>query len=630
LSVKDREVRGMRTAKTIHELIRERGEKGLPLERVYRLLFNRNLYLEAYGKIYRNKGAMTHGVTDETPDGMSLEKIDAIIEALRYERYQWLPARRVYIPKKSGKKRPLGMPVWSDKLVQEVIRSLLEAYFEPQFSDHSHGFRPKRGCHTAFREIHHEWGGTIWFIEGDISQCFDKLDHELLIETLKEHIHDGRFIRLMQELLDAGYMEDWTYNQTLSGVPQGGVISPILSNILLDKLDKYVENVLIPQYTKGARRKPNLEYHRIMAQSGLQRKKGNTEKAEELRNQAQKMPSKVTNDPDYRRLKYVRYADDFLLGFAGPRSEAEEIKQQLRKFLQEELKLELTEEKTLITHAGSEAARFLGYEVTVMQSDTKRTLTDRNGGKTMCRMINRRIALRVPKDVLEAKVARYMKNGKAIHRAALEEERDYTIVTAYQLEYRGIANYYRLAYNMNTLGKLKWVMETSLTKTLASKHKIPVPKVYEKYGAKLLRDGKEYKGLQVIQPKPDESKKPLVATWGGISLKRNMGATVDDQPPRIYTQGRSELVQRLLADFCELCGSDKDVEMHHERAMRKLHEYPGRPKPPWVIRMIALRRKSIPLCKRCHVAVEYGMPITWPLISLDEIKERRKRSMMQC
>src|SRR5690349_16989612 len=267
LSTKDRKAREMRTADTILGLIKERGNTVLPLERVYKLLYNRNLYLMAYGKIYRNTGAMTHGVTDETPDGMSLAKIDTIIEALRYERFQWLPTRRTYIPKKSGKKRPLGVPVWTDKLVQEVIRSLLEAYFEPQFSDHSHGFRPNRGCHTALREIYHHWRGVTWFIEGDISQCFDKLDHELLIETLKERIHDGRFTRLIQELLDAGYMEDWTYNQTLSGVPQGGVVSPILANILLDKLDKFVETVLIPRYTKGAKKKPHPEYTRMMTQS---------------------------------------------------------------------------------------------------------------------------------------------------------------------------------------------------------------------------------------------------------------------------------------------------------------------------------------------------------------------------
>jgi len=216
----------MQEAKTYLELIRERGKKGLPLERVYRQLFNREFYLAAYGKIYRNKGAMTHGVTEETPDGMSLKKIDTIIELVRYERYEWLPARRTFIPKKNGKKRPLGLPTWSDKLVQEVIRLILEAYYEPQLSEHSHGFRPERGCHTALREIYYTWSGTTWLIEGDISHCFDKLDHELLLKTLSEKIHDGRFINLMRRLFDAGYMEDWTFHETLSGVPQGGIVTP--------------------------------------------------------------------------------------------------------------------------------------------------------------------------------------------------------------------------------------------------------------------------------------------------------------------------------------------------------------------------------------------------------------------
>jgi group II intron reverse transcriptase/maturase len=354
----------MRNAETILELIRQRGKRGLPLERVYKLLFNKNLFLMAYGKIYRNQGAMTHGVTDETPDGMSLEKIDRIIEALRYERYQWLPARRTSIPKKNGKKRPLGVPVWSDKLVQEVIRLILEAYYEPQFSGHSHGFRPGRGCHTALREIYHSWTGTSWFIEGDIAQCFDRLSHELLLQELSEHIQDGRFLNLMRELLDAGYLEAWTFNQTLSGVPQGSIVGPLLSNILLSNLDTYVETVLIPQHTQGIRRRTNPEYEHLRSRSRYQRQQGNVEMAEAVRKHTQTLPSIDPNDPGYRRLRYVRYADDILLGFNGPRSEAEDIKQQLRQFLQEELKLELSIEKTLITNARSRAARFLGYEVT--------------------------------------------------------------------------------------------------------------------------------------------------------------------------------------------------------------------------------------------------------------------------
>jgi group II intron reverse transcriptase/maturase len=443
----------MQDADPILGLIRERGEKGLPMERVYRLLFNRNLYFRAYGKIYRNDGAMTHGITEETPEGMSLEKIDALIEALRYERYQWLPARRVYIPKKNGKKRPLGMPGWSDKLLQEVLRLILEAYFEPRFSDHSHGFRRERGCHTALREIYHKWIGTTWFIEGDISQCFDRLNHELLIQELSEQFHDGRFIRLMRELLDAGYMEDWTYNQTLSGVPQGGVVSPILANILLNKLDRFVEDTLIPQYTKGTKRKLDRRYRRLVEQARRERRKGNVAKANELKKQFQKLPS-VVMSPEFRRLKYVRYADDFLLGFVGTKAEAEEIKRQLRQFLREELKLEWSEERTLITHARSEAARFLGYEVTVHQEDPKQVTTSNRGA---LRSVNGGIGLRVPEDVLKDKCERYMRNGKAVHRTELLHESDFTIVAKYQLEFQGIANYYRTFTDGCGIGRLRLV-----------------------------------------------------------------------------------------------------------------------------------------------------------------------------
>jgi group II intron reverse transcriptase/maturase len=608
----------MQDAETILGLIRERGRRGLPLERVYRLLFNQNLYLRAYGKIYRNTGAMTHGVTDETPDGMSLKKIDALIEALRYERYQWLPARRAYIPKKNGK-RPLGMPVWSDKLLQEVVRLILEAYFEPQFSGHSHGFRPERGCHTALREIYYNWPGTTWFIEGDISQCFEKLDHELLLATLREKIHDGRFINLTKGLLDAGYLEDWTYNQTLSGVPQGGVISPILSNILLDKLDRFAEDTLIPAYTKGDKRRRNPEYQKLMKKAQKCQKEGKSEEARSLKEQAKTMPSQDANDPNFRRLRYVRYADDFLLSFVGTKAEAEEIKRQLQRFLHEELKLELSEAKTLITHARSEAARFLGYEVTVLHEDNQRCAThDR-------RSLNGRIGLQVPKDVLEEKCKRYMRNGKAMHRIELVQESDFTIMATYQLEYRGIANYYRLAYNMHTLNKLRWVMETSLLKTLARKFQVSVSKIARKYEAELEVDGKRCKGLQVVIPR--EERKPLVAAWGGVALSWNIKATLKEKPSVIWRGERSELVQRLLAEVCELCASRDDGEVHHVRKMKNLHEYPGRPKPPWVKRMIALKRKTLLLCRTCHEDVDNGRPLRRQMIEYSEVQAIRKEAM---
>jgi group II intron reverse transcriptase/maturase len=585
------------------ELLHERGKRGLPLERVYRQLYNKKLYFTSYGKIYRNAGAMTPGVTEETVDSMSLEKIDTIIEALRYERYQWEPARRTYIPKRNGKKRPLGMPVWSDKLLGEVIRMILDAYYEPQFSDHSHGFRPGRGCHTALRDIYYNWTGTTWFIEGDIKACFDSFNHELLISTLKERIHDGRFIQLIQRLLDAGYLEDWKYNQTLSGVPQGSILSPILSTILLDKLDMFVETVLIPKYTNGGKRKPNKEYGKLMQKAHRLFKKGQADAAMEVRKQAQQLSSVDAGDPNHRRLKYVRYADDFCLGFVGPKAEAEEIKQQIGAFLQDELKLELSKTKTLITHARSEAARFLGYEITTIQDDKK---LHANGKRN----INGRIGLKVPHDILQEKCKRYKKNGKVKHRAELQNESDYTIISTYQLEFRGIANYYQLAYNMHTLNELRWIMTQSLTKTLACKHKTTARKIVKRHKAEQNIKGINYKVLQALVKR--EGKKPLIATWGGISLKWDIKANLVDQLQRQPWNCRSELEKRLLAQVCEQCGAthltDK-IEVHHIRALKDLNEYTGREKPLWVQKMAARRRKTLVLCRTCHMDIQYGRPV---------------------
>jgi group II intron reverse transcriptase/maturase len=389
----------MQDAGTVLAVLRERGRKGLPCHELYRQMFNKSLYLLAYGNIYPNKGAMTPGASDETADGMSEGKIDLVIKEMRAERYRFAPARRVFIPKKNGKLRPLGLPSWSDKLVGEVVRLLLEAYYEPSFSDHSHGFRKGRGCHTALREIQQTWTGTVWFIEGDISDCYGSVDHEILMGILAGKIRDNRFLRLIRNMLKAGYLEDWQYRDTLSGVPQGGVVSPVLSNVYLHKLDEFVEKELIPQYTRGTRRKDNPGYGRIKQRRASARKRGDREQARKLSREMRALPAKDPMDPGYRRLRYCRYADDHLLGFAGPKAEAEQIKAKLAVFLREELALELNPGKTLITHARTSAARFLGYRITVRHCDTKLT-EDR-------RSVNGSVALQVPPDVIRAKCAPY-------------------------------------------------------------------------------------------------------------------------------------------------------------------------------------------------------------------------------
>jgi len=530
----------MRKADDILTVINERGKKGLHLKRVYRLLFNRDLYLRAYGRIYHNNGAMTRGATDETVDGMSLAKIDAIIDLIRHERYQWMPVRRIMIPKSNGKQRPLGIPTWSDKLLQEVIRSILDAYFEPQFSPLSHGFRPERGCHTALANVQSTWTGTKWFIEGDIKGCFDNIQHRVLLEILQEKIHDGRFINLIQGLLKAGYMENWRYNRTLSGTPQGGIVSPLLANIYLDRLDKFIEGTLIPEFTRGNRRRTATEYHNVYRRMKRREAAGNVEEATELRKLMKDLPTSDMHDPNYRRLKYVRYADDFLLGFIGTKGEAEEIKARIATFLRENLELEMSNEKTLISHAVEEPARFLGHEIKTKFSAQK--------PKT-----NGYISLRIPKDKLKGFCDRYKKLGKPTHRVYLIDNSDFSIVAQYGLEYRGIVQYYLMTDNVRWLDRLHWTMRVSLLKTLARKHKSSVLKMANQFRSVM----EPVRGVEVIIRRKD--KPALYASFGTIPLKRKQFTTLEDVDPkfRIINNNRTEIEQRLLADTCECCDRRK-------------------------------------------------------------------------
>jgi group II intron reverse transcriptase/maturase len=586
----------MQSAETVLDVLRERGRRGLPLDELYRQLFNPQLYLLAYGRIYSNKGAMTPGPDAETADGMTMGKIERIIDALRRERYRFRPVRRLYIPKKDGKQRPLGLPSWSDKLLGEVVRLLLEAYYEPQFSDCSHGFRPGRGCHTALREVARTWTGTTWFIEGDISRCFDQLDHQVTLATLGEKIHDNRLLRLVGQMLRAGYLEDWVWNATLSGAPQGGVLSPCLSNIYLDRLDKFVETVLLPGYTRGVRRRSNPLHRRVTKAIYRARKRGDHAAVRALHKQQRSLPALDPCDPGYRRLRYIRYADDTLLGFTGPKAEAEEIKSRLAQFLHDELKLELSETKTLITHARTSAARFLGYEI-IVQHDNRKITAGR-------RAVNGGIRLRVPIDVIKAKCTRYTQRGKPERRPELMNETDHAIISRYGAEYRGIVQYYLLAGDVYRLTRLHWVMLTSLLKTLAGKHDSTVSKMARKHGATIQTPDGPRKCMQARVQRRD-GRKPLVATFGGIPLRRQHNAILRDREPVPATSRRKELIHRLLAGRCEICGDADQVRVHQIRKLADLDK-PGQPDPPqWVQIMARRRRKTLVVCEPCYASIHH-------------------------
>jgi group II intron reverse transcriptase/maturase len=581
----------MQNAETVLGVLRERGRRGLPCEELYRQLLNPHLFLTAHGRIYANHGAMTPGACGETADGMSLAKIGRIIDALRHERYRFQPVRRVYIPKKSGAMRPLGLPSWQDKLVGEVMRLLLEAYYEPTFSSRSHGFRPGRGCHTALTDIAVSWTGTTWFIEGDISDCFGSLDHEIMVTILAEKIHDNRFLRLIKQMLQAGYLEDWEWNATLSGAPQGGIVSPVLSNIYLDRLDKFVETVLIPEYTRGTGRAPSPAYREVKNAARRAWSRGDRAKVRELRQQLRSLPSGDPRDPGFRRLRYARYADDHLLGFTGPKAEAEEIKARLAQFLRDDLKLELSQEKTLITHARSGAARFLGYEITVQHS------RDRP-------QVNGAVRLRVPRAVITAKCAPYLAHGKPERRTELMNLTDLQIISAYGAEYRGIIQYYLLAGDVCRLNRLEWVASTSMLKTLAAKHGSTVTAMARKYKAKI---DTPHGPRTCFEARVERAgRKPLVTRFGGIPLIRQKKAVLTDLQP-VPATGRKELTTRLLARRCEWCEQHDTVEIHQVRRLADLTS-PGRPQPAWAHLMATMRRKTLVVCTPCHQAIHAGQP----------------------
>lgn len=383
------------------------------------------------------------------------------------------------------------------------------------------------------------------------------------------------------------------------------LVSPVLSNIYLDRLDTFIEQALLPAHNRGDRRTPYRPYMRLWQRAFRLEKAGDRETGMTLRKQMKTMPSRDPHDPAYRRLRYCRYADDWLLGFSGPRQEAEAIKDEIGVFLREELTLELSPAKTLITHGRTQAARFLGYEIVVLHADHKR---DQRGHRS----INAAIGLKVPVDVIYAKCRAYLHHGRPIRRTERIVNTDFSIVAQFQAEFRGVAEYYRLAFNRHRLGYLKYVMERSLAKTLARKYRITVPKVYRRYRAVLDTEHGPRRGLQVTLER-DGGRPPLVTQWGGISLARDTTPRpLNDDPPRIWNGRRSELVQRLLAEVCELCGSGEQVEVHHIRALKDLNPTGRKQQPDWVARMASRRRKTLVVCRVCHEDIHAGRPTRQP------------------
>ncbi len=603
----------MQKAEAILSILSQKSaqDKEYVFDRLYRNLFNPDFYLLAYNNIYANEGNMTAGTDPETIDGFNMEKVNTVIAALRQETYRPNPVRRTYIPKKNGKLRPLGIPSFTDKLVQEVVRMLLQAIYEPVFKDTSHGFRPGRSCHTALVQIKTTCKGTTWAIEGDIQGFFDNISHAKLLEILARKIADGRLLNLIGKFLKAGYMEFRQVHNSLTGTPQGGIVSPILANIYLHELDVFMEALCNRQTTNGTRRR-NAEYQALNIARFQARKSRAYEKAETLLRQMRTLHVQDPFDPNYIKVKYCRYADDFVVLIIGSKRLAEQIREEIRQFL-EQLSLILSQEKTVITNLNDRRVRFLGYEIAKTRENSKLT---ENAQGVKKRAANETIQLLVPAEVIREKLKPFVRNGKAIHHNARINAPLLDTLTLYNAEIRGLYNYYCLATDVSTkIGKFKFFHYYSLLKTVARKEKCSIAQVISQYGVDVkLKQKSGTRKIFGVTYQTNQGNRTL--TYFDEPLKKKNQPVQGNAAQGVLNvtiPRRHQLIDRLNANKCELCGYQSDTpsefEVHHIRKLRDIkrkYQKRGKHIPNWVLAMVSLNRKTLVVCKPCHRAIHAG------------------------
>jgi group II intron reverse transcriptase/maturase len=570
---------------------------------LYRLMFKRDIYILAYERLKSNPGSMTPGTDKATFDGFGEATIQALIGEMRAETYHCRPVKTVFIPKANGKLRKLGLPSARDKLVQEVVRIILEAIYDspesPYFLDSSHGFRRSRSCHSALREIQHKWSGVTWLIEGDIKACFDEIDHHILVELIRRKIKDERFIALIWKFLKAGYQDlDGKHKDSFAGTPQGGIISPILANIYLHELDDFVEQMR-GELEQGKQRRRNPVYRSLAQQRQNLARTGraNTREYQELSTALRELPSLDPYDPGFVRLKYVRYADDWVIGLIGSLRLAEYVRERVRSFLQTKLGLTLSEEKTKITNARSEEAAFLGSRIRLGRSNRakqKLTLSTNASGKMFKRRsTGMEIVLKAPIDVIVNRL--HQKgfcdaSGVPVAKQAwglLDEDQ---IVNLYSSINRGIQYYYRPSDNWTYLRRIQYILTFSLAKTLATKRKTGV--------AKVLNGG----SVQVQVRREGQSK--TVTFYRNADWTVNRGAFIEHPEVDIVRMQIRLRTRSKLGWACCICNEDHHVEMHHVRHVRKMTNKHAK---GFTRVMAALNRKQIPVCRECHRRIHNGV-----------------------
>ena len=540
---------------------------------IYSLFYQSEFYIIAYNNIKSNDGAETTGSDGTSLHGFSQTWIDNIIDSMRDESYQPNPSRTTYIPKQdgSGKMRKLAFPNGIDKLIQECVRIVLDCIYEPTFSNLSHGYRPNRSIHSAVAQVE-TWRSATWFIEGDISACFDEVDHRALESILRERINDERFIRLINKLLKAGYFNtDLEFHNSKAGVNQGSICSPILANIYLDKFDRFMEDI-INRDTLGAYRKQNPKYAKVHHQLKKAKTSGDVIAINSLTKELKSISSIDLMDSNFRRVRYVRYADDFLVGIIGDKAFAKQIKQEIADFLKTKLKLRLSDNKTKITNARHDKAKFLGFRITKdkIYSSIK-VLIDIDE-------IIRRLHLRgfcnkqgypigVTK-VFNKPIHEIIKHGNNVLRGLLVNN-------------QGCHNFWQAA-------RIQYIVQFAIAKTIARKYRISMKEVFKIYGKQL--------SVQYLNPKgqPNEISLALFRSFSRnkdffknwiIKLKEHVVITYDTRNP--------------LKKPCYVCDSSQNRKMFHRRKKSLIKQ----PIPLIVTVMLKINRRQICLCDSCFSQV---------------------------
>lgn len=560
-------------------------DKRSTFDNLYPLLLDKRMYDLAYDRVKSNPGMMTPGTTEETLSGWGPELVERIISSLRNESFSFSTARSVGIPKPDGGTRTLRIASPRDKIVQRVLAFILEAIYDPSFYENSFGFRPGRGTHDALHYIKHHFQGARWVIEGDIAKCFDEIDHHLLISIIRKRIKDERFIRLIWKALRAGYLSDTgTPKDDLAGTPQGSIVSPVLCNIVLHEFDRQVLELLSPTFNRGRTRFQPKEYTRARSYQHYHERRfrerndpASLAKAKEAFNRVRSLPSVDPRDPNFRRLTYARYADDWIIGFAGPRTEAEHVRDRCGEYLAN-LRLRLSPTKTVISKA-SVGFQFLGTNIRVPLGEQR----FRRGQKTRATL---GVRLNAPLRYVISKLAAagYCdKDGVPKPRFALFAADKDEIVSSYSSVMRGILNFYSFADNYSRLSySLFHILRKSAAKLLAAKYKLRTSRqVIKRFGHYL--QGSDEAALPDVR-NPRIRGRPFKLGTKDIS--------------RTLIFRRANLAVRAKSLECAACGSTFGVEMHHIRALKSLRGKTD----PISFAMAARRRKQIPLCRRHHMA----------------------------